>query len=186
MDRNQPSSSWRDRADAPEMALAVTKMLMAFRDKPSDPTELTETYCEDLGLLDLALIERVCRRFRHGEVRGHDAAFAPSLAEMWTEIRSLEADDREHERLMRSPLRPPPPGPNKAERERIGKALDEYAADLRRETVDTEAAKRSAMWASLGPALWRRFGHDLDKPWTASPELETLIREQGNVVSGSS
>lgn len=99
MPHDQASNSWRDRHDAPEMALEITDLLMAFRDRPADPTKIVEVYCSDLGDLELALIRRVCWRFRRGQVRDHDGAFAPSLAQLWCEIDRIHDEDREHRRL---------------------------------------------------------------------------------------
>lgn len=176
---DQTSNSWRDRTDAPELAMAITDLLMAFRDRPTDPTAIVEIYCEDFCELELSLVRRACRRFRTGCVEGHNAAFAPSVAEMWAEIDRLRDEDREHERRMSPPLALPPPPRLTSEQLAKGAAiLEDYAGELRADTIDHEADRRRAMWKEMGPRIWERFGHDPSKPWQASPELEELIRSK--------
>lgn len=99
---DQHSNSWHSRPDAAEMVEAITKLLMAFRDRPTDPKAIVTIYCEEFANLPLGVIDRVCRRFRTGCVDGHNPAFAPSVAEMWTEIDRMREADREHARLTRT------------------------------------------------------------------------------------
>jgi hypothetical protein len=176
---DQTSNYWRDRSDAPELAMAITDLLMAFRDRPTDPTAIVEIYCGDFCELELSLVRRVCRRFRTGCVDGHNAAFAPSVAEMWAEIDRLREEDREHERRMAPRLALPPPPRLTPEQAAKGAAiLEEYANELRADTVDHEAEKRRETWKEMGPRLWERFGHDPSRPWQPSAELEELIRSK--------
>lgn len=112
---DQYSNSWHSRTDAAEMVEAITRLLMAFRDRPADPKELVTIYCEEFAELEMDLISRCCQRFRTGAVEGHNPAFAPSVAEMWAEIDRMREADREHQRLTGTgafkALPGPPPKP---------------------------------------------------------------------------
>lgn len=184
---DRTSNYWRDRSDAPELAMAITDLLMAFRDRPTDPTAIVEIYCGDFCELELSLVRRVCRRFRTGCVEGHNAAFAPSVAEMWAEIDRMREEDREHERRTRPvPALPPPAAPTAEKLQKIREGvgvLERYRDELRSATVDHDAEKRCAMWKEMGPRIWARFGHDPANPWKPSAELEEMIRSKPLLAS---
>jgi len=99
MDDN--STSWHSRPDAPEMVAAITRLLMAFRDRPTDPKDLVAIYCDAFESLPLGFIEQVCGKFTKGKVEGHNMAFAPSVAEFWAVVDRIRDEEAEHERLMR-------------------------------------------------------------------------------------
>lgn len=98
---DQISNSWHSRPDAAEMVASITKLLMAFRDRPTDPKALVTIYCEEFASLGAGFIEQVCGKFIKGKVEGHNMAFAPSVAEFWAVVDRIRDDEAEHERLMR-------------------------------------------------------------------------------------
>jgi hypothetical protein len=99
MDDN--STSWHSRPDAPELVTAFTKLLMAFRDRPTDPKDLVAIYCEEFASLPLGFIEQVCGKFIKNKVDGHNMAFAPTLPQFWAVVDKIREDEAEHLRLTR-------------------------------------------------------------------------------------
>lgn len=112
---DQTSNSWHSRPDAAEMVASITKLLMAFRDRPTDPKALVTIYCEEFASLGAGFIEQVCGKFIKGKVEGHNMAFAPSVAEFWSVVDRIRADEAEHDRLTRkgdfAQIAGPPPIP---------------------------------------------------------------------------
>jgi len=98
---DQTSNSWHSQPDAAEMVASITKLLMAFRDRPADPKALVTIYCEEFASLGAGFIEQVCGKFIKNKVDGHNMAFAPSVAEFWSVVDRIRADEAEHLRLTR-------------------------------------------------------------------------------------
>ena len=86
----------------------LTKMLISFRDRPTDPAAVVSVYVDALGSLGEENIRRVAGRFMRGIVDGHNMAFAPSTAEFAAEAERLRDEDRRYEAVgpRREPLKP--------------------------------------------------------------------------------
>jgi len=69
-------------------------MLISFRDRPTDPAAVVGVYVEALASYGEENIRRAAGRFMRGEVEGHNAAFAPSTAEIAAECERLRDEDR--------------------------------------------------------------------------------------------
>lgn len=174
------SHTHSSRTDYARVLAAVTRMLIAFRDRPSDAQELAKVYADGLSSFPVPFVETACSRFALGKVPDrHNNAFAPSLAEVASFVDGLIAEEERHQRLMNPPKQlPPPPRLSREAAEKGAAVLEAYADELRAETIDHDAEKRREMWKEMGPRIWARFGHDPANPWKPSAELEELIRSK--------
>lgn len=93
-----PSNSKPSRTDAAQVAQAVAKMMVGFREKAQDAEALASVFLEALSDLPAWACVEAAARFMRGEVQRSNSAFAPSTAELHIEASRLVEERMARER----------------------------------------------------------------------------------------
>jgi len=197
-------NSGPSKADVTEITSILMKMLISFRERPSDPLVVVKVYVTETAGYGLSVIREASGKFMGDRVDGHNASFAPSVAEFARECRRISDDRaaaaaagprvvREVLKPIRKPwmkdpswaaiTRPAPAVEPKVEEPpaRVFSPQDmatfALVEEMKEAAVEGDREKYAARWKEIGARDYAARGLSLDS-WQASPELEALVAQQ--------
>lgn len=143
-------------SEAAEVKRLVSDMLVALGDHSNNPEVKAASYVYAVKDLDPGLIRVAVDRFIKGQVEGMNPNFPPNTAVFRQEVVRLlgERQERQAAEERRQMQMLPPPQESEAERamrHRIGKGLEDLAAQMRKNAAERKLEERKAREAMPDP-----------------------------------